>query len=142
MLASSNERRLARWILAQETAGREAASVGDAAVRVWNRLCLRLAHVFTRPGCDVLGKRAVYLAQGEFPFLKGENGTVGVDELTAILENRDQVEAAAAAEAVYANFTSLLVTFIGEDLALRAIRDVWPGASLDDLGTTAQEAQA
>ena len=129
-------------MLAQEASIQGGAvSRVDAAVRAWGRLADRLAQFFAISGSEALGKRAVYLAQEDFPFLKGANGPVPLASLGAVLEGRDEEQAAAAAESIYANVVDLLVTFIGEDLALRAIRDVWPGATLGEPGGTGQEAR-
>lgn len=141
-LATPEHRRLATWFLAQEVSleGGVTSTV-EATGRAWGRLSRRLAQIFATSGSEALGKRAVYLAQDDFPFLKGPNGPIPLESLPAALEGKDEEQAVAAAESVYANLVDLLITFIGEDLALRAIRDVWPGASLDEPGTNAQEAQ-
>ena len=137
---TSAEVRLARWILAEEMSGAEAEALADGAARAWLKLSSRLQHIFTVAGCEALGRRAVYLAQDDFPFLRGSAGTIGFDGFAEAFDAQDEQQARAATEAVYANLINLLVTFIGEDLALRALRDVWPGASLRDI-ETGQEAQ-
>ncbi len=135
------QRRLAKWLLAQEMGGEEqGAAVAEAAGRAWERLSRRLANMFTSTGSQSLGKRAVYLARDEFPFLSDVRGAITLDALPSALDGEDREQAAAAAEAVYANLIGLLVTFIGESLALRALHDVWPGASLHDSDAADQEA--
>lgn len=129
---------LAKWILAEEADGPDAATA-DVAARAWERLSRRISQLFTVSGSQSLGKRAVYLAKDDFPFLMDANGNIPLERLGPVLEGRDEEQAAAAAETVYAHLIGLLVTFIGEDLAMRAIRDVWPGASLHEPGTMAQE---
>ena len=122
------QRQLATWLLLHE-AGERDASAADGASRVWAKLSARLARIFTAAGCDALATRAIYLAQADFPVLVALGGpSLGLEGLPRALAETDQTEAFEAATAILGNVIALLITFIGEELALRAIRDVWPGA--------------
>lgn len=135
-----DHRKLARWLLASE-AGDQEERLAAAADRVWEKLAPHLAAIVSGAGVRALGRRAVFLARDDFVFLDG-GANAGLDELGAALSDADQAEAAKAAEAVYANFLNLLTTFIGEGLALHAIRRVWPEATLREPGSSAEEARS
>lgn len=137
------QRQLATWVLLHE-AGEHDDSAADAALRAWDKLSRRLARIFTVSGCDALATRAVYLAQSEFPALAAAIGgpNLGLDGLPRALAETEPPEAFAAAASVFAAMVALLVTFIGEELALRAIRDVWPGAPLLAFEQSGQEASS
>ena len=133
--------RLAQWLLQQESAGRdEPAAAADAAALAWDKLSPRLANIFTIAGTHGIAKRAIYLAQRNFPLLRGVEGEMGLNGLRGAMAEIDESEAAHAAAAVLANVIALSVTFIGEDLSLRAIRDVWPDAPLGEEDPLRQEA--
>jgi len=122
------QRQLATWLLLHEADERD-ASAADGASRAWEKLSARLARIFTTAGCDALATRAIYLAQADFPVLVALGGpSLGLERLPRALAETDHTEAFEAATAILGNVSALLITFIGEDLALRAIRDVWPGA--------------
>jgi len=122
------QRQLATWLLLHEADERD-ASAADGASRAWEKLSARLARIFTTAGCDALATRAIYLAQADFPVLVALGGpSLGLEGLPRALAGTEQTEAFEAATAILGNVIALLITFIGEDLALRAIRDVWPGA--------------
>jgi len=122
------QRQLATWLLLHEADERD-ASAADGASRAWEKLSARLARIFTTAGCDALATRAIYLAQADFPVLVALGGpSLGLDGLPRALAETEQTEAFEAATAILGNVIALLITFIGEELALRAIRDVWPGA--------------
>jgi hypothetical protein len=122
---------LARWLLERDAVGRtQPADAGQAAERVWEKLSQRLERIFTIAGCDSLASRAIYLAQREFPFLAAARREPGLRGLPGALGEKAPAEtdARAAAAAVLGNVVALLVTFIGEQLAIRVIREVWPDA--------------
>ncbi|MEO6397683.1 MAG: hypothetical protein ABIP13_04380, partial [Tepidiformaceae bacterium] len=104
--------------------------MADAAARAWDKLAPRLANIFTIAGSQGLAKRAIYLAQKDFPLLRGAERELGLNGLRAAMADMETSEAELLAEAVLAEIIALTVNFIGEDLALRAVRDVWPDAPL------------
>lgn len=97
----------------------------DEAARVLERLRVALARFAGSDGFTSLLRRALALASADDPVLRqvsvGTNGS---------LEGLEHV-AGDAVVAIIAQFLDLLVTFIGESLTLRLVRDAWPGASLD-----------
>jgi hypothetical protein len=126
---------LARRVLRHEAGGRaEPAALAEAAERADARLRGRLASLIGPTGYTALVARAVYLAQAEVPALErvtvdalateAEGGLHGVREFA--WATGDAGAAEAGLSAILAHVIGLLVTFIGEDLALRLIRDAWP----------------
>jgi hypothetical protein len=92
----------------------------------------RLSPLVSALGFQTLFARAITLAAREFPQLA--TLTVTADGSDCILAGLAHPEEARATEeraddalvVVLAHFLALLVLFIGEDLGLRTIRDVWP----------------
>jgi hypothetical protein len=126
---------LARRVLRHEAGGRaEPAALAEAAERADARLRERLASLIGQTGYTTLVARAVRLAQAEVPALE----RVSVDALATGAEGAlhgvrefarasgDTGAAEAGLSAILAHVIGLLITFIGEDLALRLIRDAWP----------------
>jgi hypothetical protein len=126
---------LARRVLRHEAGGRaEPAALAEAAECADARLRGRLASLIGPTGYTVLVARAVRLAQTEVPALErvtidalatgAEGGLHGVREFARA--SGDAGAAEAGLGAILAHLIRLLVTFIGEDLALRLIREAWP----------------
>src|ERR671931_322954 len=126
---------LARRVLRYEAGGgAEPAALAEAAERADARLRGRLASLIGQTGYTTLVTRAVRLAQAEFPALErvtvnalatgAEGGLHGVREFARASGNAGAAEAGLSA--ILAHVIGLLVTFIGEDLALRLVRDAWP----------------
>lgn len=134
------QRSLARWLLQQDTTPGDGRAVADAAAHAWDKLSPRLANIFTIAGSHGLAKRAIYVAQRDFPLLRGAEGELGLSGLRAAMADIETSEAELIAEAVLAKIIALTVNFIGEDLALRAVRDVWPDAPLGEEDQPRQEA--
>jgi hypothetical protein len=96
----------------------------EAAAR---RLEARLAPLISQRGFRALFARALHVSKRRFTFLN----TVQVEDdaadivagLSAALRGVPIKDAVDGVVAMLGHFTSLLVTFIGEDLALRFIRD-------------------
>jgi hypothetical protein len=83
-------------------------------------------------GVDALTGRTLHLAQRQYPWLAQTRGPEQADasfaHVVRCLERQDPAVAAEAAGAVIATFTGLLVTFIGESLTARLLRQAWPDA--------------
>jgi len=129
--ATPSHHALARWLLTTEVVGAEGPLAAPAAAeRVFEKLSKRLAQLITLVGSDALLARAVHLSRAEFPFLDGAQTTPSADELTLRLresaEGVESSQAAEAFEAVLAILIALLISFVGEDLSLRVLREVWP----------------
>ncbi|MFN0070911.1 MAG: hypothetical protein ACKVVP_05410 [Chloroflexota bacterium] len=132
MQISGPEWDLARWLLMHELDGPEStAALPEAAERVCQKLCQRLAALVTVAGSQALLGRAIYLATADSPFLVGVR--VGnlqdacLDGLSEHIQAREPGVAAHGLLTIVARLIGLLFTFIGEDLAMRLMRDVWPG---------------
>jgi hypothetical protein len=133
MIAPTKELRdLARRLVALE---RSRLHRDDPRARAAARVLERLRHALTRfsgpTGFTVLLRRALSLARVEVPELEGVNvGASGDLEGLEALEHvaGDDSEAAVA---VISHVLWLLVTFIGDPLVLRLVRDAWPEDSLD-----------
>lgn len=99
---------------------------GNAALRVF--ACLRVAFArFAGPdGFASLVRRALALARAEQPFLR--EVSVRADGSLGGLEQASDD----AMLAIITQFLGLLVTFVGEPLTLRLVRDAWPEAALVD----------
>ncbi len=130
--ASLPARDLARRALLQEAGEHTApATLAEAAERAYARLGRRLAVLIGATGYTVLAARALRLAQAEIPALEGvavdAGAETGLNGLRAFaLASGDATAAADGLVALLARIVDLLITFIGEDLALRLVRDAWP----------------
>ena len=123
---------LARWLVTTEMGAHDGPLAGAAAAeRVFEKLSHRLAQLITPVGAEALLMRAVHLSRVDFPFL----GVVPRTPNTHISLIERLREAAAAVEpseahegfvGVLGTLIGLLVSFIGEDLTFRLLRDVWP----------------
>ena len=119
----------------------EAAQQADDFAAGFERVCRALNDCLTplisSPGFHTLFARALKLAARDFPFLAGvsvsTNGDCGLPGLARITETRTSGEVGDALTLALANFIWLLVIFIGENLALRKVREVWPEVPLDSM---------
>jgi hypothetical protein len=128
---SPSHRALARWLVTTEMeATEEPLAAPEAAERVFGKLSQRLARLITDVGADALVARAVHLSLAAFPFLGGAQIRRSDDSLIISLrKTADRTESSQVAEgfeAVLATLVALLVSFIGEDLTARILREVWP----------------
>jgi hypothetical protein len=129
-------RQLALKVLAQH-AGSAAGADGLAAAarRAYDDLARVSAPLIGQAGVDALTGRALHLAQREYPWLlpsrKPEQADAPFAQMILCLERQDPAVATEAAGAVFAAFTGLLVTFIGEPLTARLLRKAWPDAFAD-----------
>jgi hypothetical protein len=102
------------------------------AVRVLDKLRLSLTRFAGADGFASLLRRGLALARAEVPSLNRItlNSDCSIDGLEALAA--DQVDGGAeAAVALAAHLLGLLVTFIGEPLTLRLVRESWPDAGFD-----------
>jgi hypothetical protein len=127
-------RNLAQRLHAVEAASRSAT---DAHVHEAVRVCEKLRTALTRlagsDGFASLLRRALALARTEVPSLqsvtvKPDCSMEGLEELTA-----DATDGGVHGPvSITAHLLGLLVTFIGEPLTIRLVREAWPDASLDE----------
>lgn len=127
---SPSIRSLARRLLDLEAASPGGRDVHDA-VRVCEKLRLALTRFAGSDGFASLLQRAVALARAQDPSLRSVNiksdGSIqGLEDLAADASKDDP------GVAIIAQLLGLLVTFIGESLTLRLIRDAWPDTSLHE----------
>jgi len=105
----------------------------------------RLAPLVSAAGFNALIGRAVKLAAREYPFLAGTKAITtpncSFDGLRQAAEGRDPAEVADALVAILANFIWLLVIFIGENLGLRKVHEVWPDVPFTSPGSSSEKAQ-
>lgn len=130
---SASIRIWAQQLLAIEAANPSASEthVHDV-MRVSEKLRLALTRFVGADGFTALLRRALALARTDVPALQSvrvaANGSLeGINEMAA-----DPEASAEAATAITAHLLGLLVTFIGESLTLRLLRDAWPGAPLKE----------
>ncbi len=138
---SSATRDLARRLLSASRNG-SGADVHHAAV-VTERLRALLTSLVGVEGCASLLRRALTLAGEEVPSLRSvevckdgrfeECASIAAAVRPAEASPRDE-----AAVAVAAHLLWLLITFIGEGVTMRLVRQTWPDAALDDYGPTSE----
>jgi len=126
-------RQLALNVLAQHAGpAARAEALAAAARRAYEDLARASAPLIGQVGVEALTGRAVHLAQREYPWLAPRREPDQAEEpfaqVTVCLEHQDPAVATEAASAVFATLTGLLVTFIGEPLTARLLRQAWPDA--------------
>lgn len=98
----------------------------------------QLGTLMGRGGYHALISRALALARKDVDWLRtailAEPGSLGIadDDLQKV----DAHELAAGSTVLVAELLGLLVAFIGDNLTLRLVRDVWPALSLENLNFT------
>jgi hypothetical protein len=134
--ASPKVQDLARRLLALEAGqGHSTDARLDVAVQVIEELRLRLVKLAGVVGFRSLLSRALTLAKAEVPSLNMVQ--VGVDGSLKGFDGIEQSQEPGAPVqpgiVLVAHLLELLVTFIGQPLTLRLIRDKWPDASIDEV---------
>ena len=142
--APPEARALAEAVLRHEMLGR--ATPAEMGERVDARLRGRLGGLIGSTGYAILVARAVRLARIEVPALEcvtvvtgdaGADGSLpGIREFARACDEPDAAEAGLIA--ILAQVVGLLITFIGEDLALRLVRDAWPELAGDPVAPEEQ----
>lgn len=127
--ATPKLKQLARRLLAHEAAsGKPSAARNSAAFHVCEKLRGPLGKLLGNDGFRALLSRALALAGAEIPWLlalqiKADGSVEGLDEL----EENFKTRAVAEGEVVLvAQLLGLLAIFIGEELTLRLLHDIWP----------------
>ena len=134
--AAPKMRDFAERLIAYETRrNRSSATKTPVACLVIDKLRPQLATLMGNIGFHALLLRTLALANPEFPWLravqvKAEGSLEGLDELGTQVDPDDVFEGCAV---LLAQMLGLLVAFIGEDLTLRLVREVWPKLSLNNL---------
>ena len=135
MTEATAHRELGAWILSHELAllkDDATEATAAAAERACRRFYGRLRPLVTLPGSQAFLSRSLHLAAREHPFLVNVRAGSSEEEclqgLDHALNDIDPASAAAAFITVLSHMIALLVTFIGHDLTMHAIREVWPDA--------------
>lgn len=123
-------RDLSRRLLAVEAAG-ASANGGHEAERVCEKLRVALTRFAGAEGFLALMRRSLALARREVPAL--ERLTLRPDGCFDGLKETFDGDGYDAGTALTAHFLSLLVTFVGEPLTLRLVRETWPDVLMEDL---------
>ena len=132
----------AECLLNYETqAGPALAGKKPPAVLVCAKLRLPLATLMGNAGYRALLSRALALAQAEIPWLgvveiKQDGSLGGWEDLVAQVDPQEMAEAGVV---LIAQLLGLLATFIGEDLMLRQVGEVWPTVQLANPDLTASK---
>jgi hypothetical protein len=135
-LSNAALRELALKVLAQHAGSAAGAEALAAAARhAYDDLARVSAPLIGQVGVDALTGRALHLVQREYPWLaharEPEHAEGPFAQVIFGLEQQDPAVATEAAGAVFATLTGLLVTFIGEPLTARLLRQAWPDAFSD-----------
>jgi hypothetical protein len=140
--ASPEIQDVARRLLAFKTAHANSSAAGlDVAVQVIEELRINLVRFAGVDGFRSLLSRALQLAKAEVPtldiaYVREDGSLEGFDGI----EHGQEARAAGQAGMVLvAHLLELLVTFIGESLTLRLVRDAWPDASIDGANLRGEE---
>ena len=131
-------RDVAERVLAYETReGQPAESAIAVILKVCEKLRSHLSVLMGNAGFRALLQRALALARAEAPWLRAV--LVGADgRLNGFDALESQVDSARIAEGgtiLLAQLLGLLAAFIGENLTLGIVREVWPKLSVDDLNS-------
>jgi hypothetical protein len=127
--AAPEMRNLARWLIDREVkAGNPSEVKVQAAFRTCEKLRLRLSKLMGVAGFQSLLCRAMTLAKAEAPWLGAvEVNSDGSLEGVGRIETQQDIDAAEKGGLILlTQLLGLLVTFIGEPLTLRLVRDLWP----------------
>ena len=130
-----------RRMLAREAGtGADAAAIAAAARRLCERFAEQLTPLIGDAGVAAICTRSLHLTQRNVRGLTPVRASAPGDAPFALLQlSLEQQEPAAATEvavAVLATASELLVSFIGESLTTRLLREAWPD---DFAGDTTEE---
>ena len=129
-------RDFAKRLMAYEALGNKSSeTTALVAVRVAAKLGSRLSSLMGHGGFQALFTRALALAVTEVSWLRAarvaaDGSLQGLEELRTRLDSNEFFKGSVE---VIAQLFGLLVAFIGEDLTLRLIHEVWPKIPLNDL---------
>ena len=134
--AKPQMRSLAKRLMTLEAGGRNPSGTkASAEFSIPDKLRPSLATLMGSAGFHALLLRALALAGTEVPWLhavrvNGDGTLKGLEELHAQLDPDEYLEGRVV---LLAQLLGLLAAFIGENLTLRLVRDVWPKLSVSDL---------
>ncbi len=134
--ATPKMRDFAERLIAYETRGNKSSETKPAAIfLVCEKLRPNLANLMGNAGFRALLSRSLALANAEVPWLravhvKSDGSLEGLNELEAQVAPDEFFEGKVV---LLAQMLGLLEAFIGENLTLRLVSEVWPKLSFDDL---------
>lgn len=134
--ATPQMRDLSQCLIAYETSGNKSSETKTpAACLVGEKLRPHLAILMGNVGFRALLSRALALANTDVAWLRAvqvnaDGSLEGLDELVTQVDPDEIFEGCVV---LLAQLLGLLVAFIGENLTLRLVREVWPKLSLNDL---------
>jgi hypothetical protein len=128
--ATTAHRDLARWLLEREiSVDAGAPGVAVAAERIWQKLSRPLSRLASEGGGQAILSRALHIARRDFPFLEGVRAGIPPESsFEGLGERIHTIEADEARQgllAVLKILLDLLAGFIGDDLTLRLLLEVW-----------------
>lgn len=128
-------RDLAERLVAHEAKGAKPSAIhAQEACQVCEKLRPHLATLMGGAGFHALLSRSLAVAKTDAPgrsmFRVNEDGSLAVSDTSEAPE--DPQAMATAGIMIIARLLTLLEAFIGENLTLRMVRDVWPHLNLDD----------
>ncbi len=139
---------LARWLLVYEAGVKKSPEeLAAAGERAYLQLRKRLVVLLGATGFDALWARGMHLAKPKFH--SGDDPAANesfpiqaahADGLHAAVSGHDSVVIEHNLVIVFASFITLLFRFIGEELGLRFIRQIWPELRLDAAASREEEA--
>jgi hypothetical protein len=136
---------LARWLLADEIGEQQSLdAIVAAGERAYLQMRERLAVLLGATGFDALWARAIHVAQREF-WAAGDTAAAEVfpthtGQFQAAVRGHDAATVQHNLVVVFASFITLLFTFIGEELGLRFLRQIWPNLPPDTAESQAKGA--
>ena len=127
-------RGIAERLVAYETRGNKYSAQPTAAFLLDEKLRPHLAALMGKGGFSALLSRALALAKLEVPWLravhfKADNSLEVPEKLDDQIDPEKLFEGRVV---LLAQLLGLLVDFVGENLTLRLVREVWPKLPLDD----------
>ena len=134
--ASPKTRHLAkRLIVCEMNANKVSGTHRPDAFEVCEKLRPQLATLMGNGGFRAILMRALGLASAEIPWLKGVqvNADGSLESLTQHQPPPNPEEFLEGRIVLVARLLGLLGAFIGENLTLRVVIEVWPKLSFDDL---------
>jgi hypothetical protein len=118
-----------RWLVQETDGGHGARDLAAAAARVYEKLTASLSPIVGQAGIHALLSRSIHLAAAEHASLAGAARADPASQaasLQARLQTLDPEEITETAVALFATFTGLLASFIGDTLTSRLLQDAWP----------------
>ena len=134
--ANPRMRDFAKRLMAYEALGNKSSETTTlVAVRVAAKLRSHLTTLMGSGGFQALFSRALALAVAEVSWLRAarvaaDGSLQGMEELRARLDPNEFFKGSVV---LLAQLFGLLVAFIGENLTLRLVHEVWPKIPLNDL---------